>query len=102
HTSPPHPHTLSLHDALPIFQPDEPDPPAAEQIKEMKAFVKELPDVKVSAIYMDGRRLRSNGPRPQFYNMMREIQDGKYDCVVIRSEEHTSELQSRFDLVCRL
>ena len=32
-----------------IVQPDEPDPPAAEQIKEMKAFVKELPDVKVSA-----------------------------------------------------
>ena len=68
-----------------IVQPDEPDPPAAEQIKEMKAFVKELPDVKVSAIYMDGRRLRSDGPRPQFYNMMREIQDGKYDCVVISS-----------------
>ena len=34
---------------------------------------------------MDGRRLRSDGPRPQFYNMMREIQDGKYDCVVISS-----------------
>ena len=68
-----------------IVQPDEPDPPAAEQIKEMKAFVKELPDVKVSAVYMDGRRLRSDGPRPQFYNMMREIQDGKYDCVVISS-----------------
>ena len=68
-----------------IVQPDEPDPPAAEQIKEMKAFVKELPDVKVSAVYMDGRRLRSDGPRPQFYNMMREVQDGKYDCVVISS-----------------
>lgn len=68
-----------------IVQPDEPDPTAAEQIKEMKAFIRELPDVKVSAVYMDGRRLRSDGPRPQFYNMVREIQDGKYNCVVISS-----------------
>src|SRR5207249_5533504 len=25
-----------------------------------------------------------------------------YDLTILRSEEHTSELQSRFDLVCRL
>src|SRR5207249_8078928 len=34
------------------------------------------------------RRLRTEGPRPR--------------CDNERSEEHTSELQSRFDLVCRL
>src|SRR5438067_4385545 len=28
--------------------------------------------------------------------------DPQHACVVTRSEEHTSELQSRFDLVCRL
>src|SRR5699024_12863432 len=28
--------------------------------------------------------------------------NGNHLCVVPRSEEHTSELQSRFDLVCRL
>src|SRR5699024_11483447 len=27
---------------------------------------------------------------------------GRFGCVLLRSEEHTSELQSRFDLVCRL
>ena len=68
-----------------IVQPDEPDPPAAEQIKEMKAYVKELPDIKVSAVFMDGRKLRSDSPRPQFYTMMQEIQDGTYDCIVISS-----------------
>src|SRR5699024_11467839 len=31
-----------------------------------------------------------------------EIEASKYDLSYIRSEEHTSELQSRFDLVCRL
>src|SRR5207249_2405272 len=28
--------------------------------------------------------------------------EGELDRVILRSEEHTSELQSRFDLVCRL
>src|SRR5207249_5185015 len=31
-----------------------------------------------------------------------QLSDGGAAMVVLRSEEHTSELQSRFDLVCRL
>src|SRR5699024_256829 len=34
----------------------------------------------------------------EFYDVFRDQKTG----AVIRSEEHTSELQSRFDLVCRL
>src|SRR5690625_212030 len=32
----------------------------------------------------------------------RDVEDGKIKCFIIRSEEHTSELQSRGHLVCRL
>src|SRR5699024_11716806 len=39
-------------------------------------------------------------------NLIQKLNDMGYrvpdDCSVARSEEHTSELQSRFDLVCRL
>src|SRR5437868_12147478 len=60
-------YTLSLHDALPIFDDvlDDQHVPVG--------------DVPVSSY---GSATSSSG--------------------VVRSEEHTSELQSRFDLVCRL
>src|SRR5699024_12830539 len=36
-------------------------------------------------------------------NSLREVSEGKIEAaLMMRSEEHTSELQSRFDLVCRL
>src|SRR2546428_5829904 len=34
--------------------------------------------------------------------LIRELRGGVCDTVIVRSEEHTSELQSRSDLVCRL
>src|SRR5699024_11848311 len=49
-----------------------------------------------------------NPDRPTDYHMnaidfLRMFEDGSVDGVLYdRSEEHTSELQSRFDLVCRL
>src|SRR5699024_12645628 len=33
--------------------------------------------------------------------LYRSSQDGQTEEITVRSEEHTSELQSRFDLVCR-
>src|SRR5699024_12313055 len=36
------------------------------------------------------------------FDMALKISNVPNDPVMIRSEEHTSELQSRFDLVCRL
>src|SRR5207249_5924979 len=74
-------YTLSLHDALPIY----PVP--------LDAFVhyglwfqqRAVPDVD------------------ETYVASIERQDGQFHITLAdRSEEHTSELQSRFDLVCRL
>src|SRR3712207_9178336 len=68
-------YTLSLHDALPIFKPHEDTPLAALALA---AVVEEagVPPGVVNVVTGAGR--------------------------VVRSEEHTSELQSRQYLVCRL
>src|SRR5699024_11304014 len=87
--SPPDISTLSLHDALPIFS------------------------IKVKNIIHCGmferfitRIFKFAGPSKVKHAI--SIYFGDFCCVVSRScvdnrsEEHTSELQSRFDLVCRL
>src|SRR5699024_12867867 len=45
-----------------------------------------------------------NGPMENFWGIIKEemYRLTIYDTFEARSEEHTSELQSRFDLVCRL
>src|SRR5699024_12859718 len=65
-------YTLPLHDALPICV--EPDP------RGVPSLPPQVPRTPRS-IQVQGARRRVH---------------------VLRSEEHTSELQSRFDLVCRL
>src|SRR5699024_12771263 len=76
----PHLYALSLHDALPIFRlaPAVHEVPVREAAGRVLASAvrspEDVPAVAVSA--MDG-------------------------FAETRSEEHTSELQSRFDLVCR-
>src|SRR3712207_8942835 len=71
-------YTLSLHDALPIFLLSE-YPEAGEKLKaELDAAL---------------------GRRPPTLD---DIPDLRYTRQVFRSEEHTSELQSRQYLVCRL
>src|SRR3712207_9091422 len=74
-------YTLSLHDALPILQPRRRD----ERV------------LRVSALEVPGRGLRS---RPTDRAAPRRVRRGPPD--PLRSEEHTSELQSRQYLVCRL
>src|SRR5699024_12672914 len=74
-TAPHQIYTLSLHDALPISREDI----RSQQemvIRDLEYKIKQAPD-KAS---------------DEFMNQDKEE----------RSEEHTSELQSRFDLVCRL
>src|SRR5438034_6896710 len=66
-------YTLSLHDALPIFH---------RQAAELRFLPGDLPALDVDA--------RERG-------IARDQQ-----CAGGRSEEHTSELQSHSDLVCRL
>src|SRR5699024_12086388 len=83
-----HIYTLSLHDALPICSLDGGHPAA-------------VPDVHPAGGLLtdSGRR----GRRPQCpVHPGLERTDQRDGLDPDRSEEHTSELQSRFDLVCRL
>src|SRR2546422_4041573 len=70
-------YTLSLHDALPISGID------VERIRKRKF-----------SVALDAVR-GAGGPA------MRALLE-RFGCMVTRSEEHTSELQSRLHLVCRL
>src|SRR5699024_12102409 len=81
--------TLSLHDALPICPTSQPPKQAVVQTHchEHSVFG---PEVQRNV-------LRTWG--------VEDISESSSCCGVagnFRSEEHTSELQSRFDLVCRL
>src|SRR5699024_12650453 len=83
-------YTLSLHDALPIFQSRSttqqwPQPPHSMRRSRQKS------------------RGRSMAPSSRNVLQRRTNNLVRVDGMVCgRSEEHTSELQSRFDLVCRL
>src|SRR5206468_12111624 len=85
-------YTLSLHDALPIFQADGCD--CADDAGHLRSA-----DSGVLHVAHDLAQ-RSSAPLH-----WRITDDGVFDSHLAepdRSEEHTSELQSRSDLVCRL
>src|SRR5204862_8232517 len=91
--------TLSLHDALPIFYEVAPYlvrsahaiaiRPICFSAKSFRALPPELQE----AILKAGAEAGAYG---------RAIEQAEYEARLERSEEHTSELQSRRDLVCRL
>src|SRR5699024_12415148 len=91
------PSPLSLHDALPIsflynFRV------SAETIRAMAVS----PDEKVLAFACKDSLVRIYDA--DTYSLQHELNGHTMPVtsVAFRSEEHTSELQSRFDLVCRL
>src|SRR5699024_11377895 len=58
-----------------------------------------------STIFRRSATRRAGSVSPQFLSSVREICISRLSLLIrrfCRSEEHTSELQSRFDLVCRL
>src|SRR3712207_7183783 len=83
-TATPEIYTLSLHDALPIF-PDQPRVAAVagEVVRDAAPQV------------LERRRRAGEVDAGEVAVRQRDLRDG-------RSEEHTSELQSRQYLVCRL
>src|SRR5206468_6507687 len=99
-TPPPPIYPLSLHDALPISE-------LVELLKERKknpphrrwVFVNKHGDAEGHFL----RKFKAIAKRAGLNcgNCKTTIKQGKYH-LRKRSEEHTSELQSRSDLVCRL
>src|SRR5207249_10643557 len=89
-------YTLSLHDALPISEAAHPYDIVAVHHVSPRVLVGLVDQHASDAAFGNGHRQH------------------RMDCVILgiialllvgefeRSEEHTSELQSRFDLVCRL
>src|SRR5690606_42029407 len=90
HTPPPAIYTLSLHDALPIFVPST----IASRIdsREMVALPSLLSSSTMSRVAA-ARPMLAMLPKSAAFGLPPMDQ---------RSEEHTSELQSRENLVCRL
>src|SRR5207249_9686288 len=92
-------YTLSLHDALPIFL-DVRNVGAKNVFKPADRFHAALfrlwqhgfEDVEITVV---GRAEIFENGVPIIFRMHSRV-------IPARSEEHTSELQSRFDLVCRL
>src|SRR5690606_41791931 len=82
-------HTLSLHDALPIYDPDN----HQSVTKNLSALLQLLPNTQ-QVLLQQPDEIRVD----DYLQAWAEQQSVE----VHRSEEHTSELQSRENLVCRL
>src|SRR5207249_11916790 len=100
--SPPPPSTLSLHDALPICG-------RPWGVRSRRAIVVATPRAPCPGRHWSGSGRReplgvtgSLGLRVSLRQPRGTIQSFTGSPSSGRSEEHTSELQSRFDLVCRL
>src|SRR5690606_41276253 len=85
--------TLSLHDALPIFGA------VGGQHRQPVGVVERAHQVVRGGL---GRRIRRVGRVGRGLGEVAGLAEGAVDLVGGRSEEHTSELQSRENLVCRL
>src|SRR5438270_8644677 len=86
HTAPPYVYTLSLHDALPIFQ----------GLFELADLPYVGAGVLASAVGMDKAMMKAVFAAHGLPIVEYLVVGGE------RSEEHTSELQSQSNLVCRL
>src|SRR5206468_12777344 len=92
-TCPAETYTLSLHDALPILVVQQPDIEIAIQKAQRQA---EEARQKLEGIHLEGADL-------QQLKALSAVDASVFaELAGERSEEHTSELQSRSDLVCRL
>src|SRR5207249_10732027 len=100
-TPPPATPTLSLHDALPIYSPCADSSRRTIAASGSSDTSSSTDGSTTSFSRYNGNTVRrqtnhASGPRAMVSSRdLPRACDG-------RSEEHTSELQSRFDLVCRL
>src|SRR5207248_5103554 len=101
HTPPPPTSTLSLHDALPISR--------AVVSLLYNGVLSRCPDIKLivnhsgAAVPVLSGRVKDRVPGDESRDHRDAPRLGKNENIPNgRSEEHTSELQSPYDLVCRL
>src|SRR5690606_40522320 len=85
-------HTLSLHDALPICERGEPARGGGPRLVLIEGLLRS------AASLPPGQRVRVGTVPERGLCGIETLERGDGD----RSEEHTSELQSRENLVCRL
>src|SRR5207249_6317136 len=90
HTATSEINTLSLHDALPICGKNTGRPQAHRHPPRKCSRACSSSEASNRARLHRGTTMSTPGG------------EGERDWKLLRSEEHTSELQSRFDLVCRL
>src|SRR5207249_9033522 len=94
-TSPTEIYTLSLHDALPIYE--------TVPCSLMDFLAVRLTMSRVASRMGAAQAVPQEDPLKTEERRRLSRAARIYDAArVVRSEEHTSELQSRFDLVCRL
>src|SRR5689334_23862427 len=87
-------YTLSLHDALPISSP--PAPARVRSSRVRRPLPQPATERARPRPTLRSRGRATGGPRSQ------PIRHPGHEGTQWRSEEHTSELQSQFHLVCRL
>src|SRR5690606_39428020 len=94
-------HSTSLHDALPIYETNAGDAIAERFTEIMKAIG--MPN-GLTGVGITGDDLDAlvEGTLPQQRLLVISPKEPSKDDFRQRSEEHTSELQSRENLVCRL
>src|SRR5699024_12598385 len=86
-------YTLSLHDALPILNVGNP---------QLAFDFQSIPNNGVGLARLEFIINNNIGIHPKACLAYPDLPEDLRRAVEERSEEHTSELQSRFDLVCRL
>src|SRR5207248_9788346 len=97
-----HIYTLSLHDALPIFGLRHRSAPA--RARRQVDGARAVPGPRPRGDRTRGRRAGRDGAQPRGPGPAARLARGARRTLPagLRSEEHTSELQSPYDLVCRL
>src|SRR5206468_10618935 len=93
-------YTLSLHDALPIFVGQYADRDRHHAVVG-RATADESPRFHLSPVQLAGLHRPVQPTEPLELRGGADARHGQ-EQLLVRSEEHTSELQSRSDLVCRL
>src|SRR5207253_9914429 len=99
--SPPAPYSLSLHDALPILLEVMRRVIAMTEKRLLDDKGRPYFDLSYYAVTKDGRYAGSSAYEGGQFAVA-DATGPRLESTVFRSEEHTSELQSRGHLVCRL